>query len=80
MLIPMYLLIGVWGGSRRVTRRSVFLFNDAGKSSCWSHPRLYQAQKQFSGVPSFELPRSTPCPIHPAQQLWYSSRSRSRSR
>jgi len=72
MLIPMYLLIGVWGGSRRIYAAvKFFLFTMAGSVLMLvAILALYQMQKRFSGVPSFDLAAFYAMPIHPAQQLW----------
>jgi NADH-quinone oxidoreductase subunit M len=73
MLIPMYLLIGVWGGQRRVYAAvKFFLYTMAGSVLMLvAILSLYQMQKQFSGVPSFELAAFYAMPIMPAVQLWY---------
>jgi NADH-quinone oxidoreductase subunit M len=73
MLIPMYLLIGVWGGQRRVYAAvKFFLFTMAGSVLMLvAILSLYFAQKQFSGVPTFELAAFYAMPIAPATQLWY---------
>jgi NADH-quinone oxidoreductase subunit M len=73
MLIPMYLLIGVWGGTRRVYAAvKFFLYTMAGSVLMLvAILSLYQMQKQFSGVASFDLAAFYAMPIHPSQQLWY---------
>ena len=73
MLIPMYLLIGVWGGQRRVYAAvKFFLYTMAGSVLMLvAILSLYFTQKQFSGVPSFELEGFYAMPIPPAAQLWY---------
>ena len=73
MLIPMYLLIGVWGGTRRVYAAvKFFLYTMAGSVLMLvAILSLYQMQKHFSGVPSFDLTAFYAMPIHPSQQLWY---------
>src|SRR5262245_33061221 len=73
MLIPMYLLIGVWGGQRRIYAAvKFFLYTMAGSVLMLvAILSLYHAQKQFSGVPSFELAAFYAMPIAPAAQLWY---------
>ncbi len=73
MLIPMYLLIGVWGGQRRIYAAvKFFLYTMAGSVLMLvAILSLYHLQKQFSGVPSFDLPSFYAMPIAPQQQLWY---------
>ena len=37
MLIPMFLIIGVWGGPRRVyATLKFFLYTSSARCSCWS--------------------------------------------
>ena len=73
MLIPMYLLIGIWGGQRRVYAAvKFFLYTMAGSVLMLvAILSLYFTQRQFSGVPSFELAAFYAMPIAPAAQLWY---------
>ena len=73
MLIPMYLLIGVWGGQRRIYAAvKFFLYTMAGSVLMLvAILSLWQVQKQFSGVPSFDLAAFYAMPMHPSQQLWY---------
>src|SRR5204862_332462 len=73
MLIPMYLLIGVWGGQRRIYAAvKFFLYTMAGSVLMLvAILSLYQMQKQWSGVASFDLAAFYAMPIPPAQQLWY---------
>src|SRR5262245_13792035 len=72
MLVPMYLLIGVWGGPRRVYAAiKFFLYTMAGSvlmlvAILW----LYFLQKNFSGVPSFGLDAFYQMPIAPVMQTW----------
>jgi NADH-quinone oxidoreductase subunit M len=72
MLVPMYLLIGVWGGSRRIYAAvKFFLYTMAGSvlmlvAILW----LYFLQKSMSGVPSFALDAFYILPIAPATQVW----------
>jgi NADH-quinone oxidoreductase subunit M len=72
MLIPMYLLIGVWGGHRRVYAAiKFFLFTMAGSvlmlvAILW----LYNLQRQVTGVATFDLPAYYQLVIPPAQQFW----------
>src|SRR5262249_9354462 len=72
MLIPMYLLIGVWGGQRRIYAAvKFFLYTMAGSVLMLvAILSLYQAQKHWSGVPSFDLAAFYAMPIPPATQLW----------
>ena len=57
MLIPMYLLIGVWGGQRRVYAAvKFFLFTMAGSVLMLvAILSLWFMQKNLTGVPSFDL-------------------------
>src|ERR1044072_1044634 len=73
MLIPMYLLIGVWGGQRRIYAAvKFFLYTMAGSVLMLvAILSLYQMQKQWSGVASFDLTAFYAMPIPPSQQLWY---------
>jgi NADH-quinone oxidoreductase subunit M len=73
MLIPMYVLIGVWGGQRRIYAAvKFFLYTMAGSVLMLvAILALYQMQKRFSGVPSFDLAAFYTMPIHPSQQLWF---------
>ncbi len=73
MLIPMYLLIGVWGGQRRIYAAvKFFLYTMAGSVLMLvAILSLWQIQKEFSGVPSFDLTAFYAMPMHPSQQLWY---------
>ena len=73
MLIPMYLLIGVWGGQRRVYAAvKFFLYTMAGSVLMLvAILSLYFMQRQFSHVPSFELAAFYAMPIAPAAQIWY---------
>ena len=61
MLIPMYLLIGVWGGQRRIYAAvKFFLYTMAGSVLMLvAILALYQMQKRFSGVPSFSTKPTT---------------------
>jgi NADH-quinone oxidoreductase subunit M len=73
MLIPMYLLIGVWGGQRRVYAAvKFFLYTMAGSVLMLvAILSLWNLQKQVAGVPSFELTAFYALPLKPAEQLWY---------
>jgi NADH-quinone oxidoreductase subunit M len=72
MLIPMYLLIGVWGGQRRVYAAvKFFLYTMAGSvlmlvAILW----LYFHQKAATGIPSFAFDAFYSLPLHPASQTW----------
>jgi NADH-quinone oxidoreductase subunit M len=72
MLVPMYLLIGVWGGPRRIYAAiKFFLYTMAGSvlmlvAILW----LYSLQRSFSGVSSFSLDAFYALPIAPAAQTW----------
>ena len=73
MLIPMYLLIGVWGGQRRIYAAvKFFLYTMAGSVLMLvAILSLWNVQKQFSGVPSFDLMAFYAMPMAPASQFWY---------
>ena len=72
MLIPMYLLIGVWGGPRRVyAAMKFFLYTMAGSvlmlvAILW----LYFHNRAVTGVPTFALDAFYALPLEPAQQTW----------
>jgi NADH-quinone oxidoreductase subunit M len=72
MLIPMYVLIGVWGGPRRVYAAvKFFLYTMAGSvlmlvGILW----LYFLQKAASGHPSFELDTFYALHVPAGAQLW----------
>jgi len=72
MLIPMYVLIGVWGGPRRVYAAvKFFLYTMAGSvlmlvGILW----LYFLQKAVSGQPTFELDAFYALRIPAGAQLW----------
>ena len=72
MLIPMYLLIGVWGGPRRVyAAMKFFLYTMAGSvlmlvAILW----LYFHNRAVTGVPTFELDAFYALRLDPAQQTW----------
>ncbi|MGH7731036.1 MAG: NADH-quinone oxidoreductase subunit M [Candidatus Eiseniibacteriota bacterium] len=72
MLIPMYLLIGVWGGPRRVyAAMKFFLYTMVGSvlmlvAILW----LYFHNRAVTGVPSFALDAFYALPLNPAQQTW----------
>jgi len=72
MLVPMYLLIGVWGGPRRVYAAvKFFLYTMAGSvlmlvAILW----LYFLNKNATGTPSFALDAFYALSIPPAAQWW----------
>jgi len=72
MLIPMYLLIGAWGGGRRIYAAiKFFLFTMAGSvlmlvAILW----LYFLNRSATGVATFELEAFYQLPIAPATQVW----------
>ena len=72
MLIPMYLLIGVWGGPRRIYAAiKFFLYTMVGSvlmlvAILW----LYSLQRTATGVATFELDAFYALPIAPATQVW----------
>ncbi len=72
MLIPMYLLIGVWGGQRRVYAAvKFFLFTMAGSVLMLvAILSLWFMQRNLTGTPSFDLQAFLALPIAPAQQFW----------
>ncbi len=72
MLIPMYLLIGVWGGPRRVYAAvKFFLYTMFGSvlmlaAILW----LYWLNRTYTGVATFDLEAFYRLPIDPATQTW----------
>ncbi len=72
MLIPMYLLIGVWGGPRRIYAAvKFFLYTMFGSVLMLvAILSLYFLQKSLTGVPTFALDAFYAMPIAPATQLW----------
>src|SRR5499427_10808785 len=72
MLIPMYLLIGVWGGPRRIYAAvKFFLYTMAGSvlmlvAILW----LYFHHRAVTGVASFDLDALYALPLAPAAQIW----------
>src|SRR5262249_15661935 len=72
MLVPMYLLIGVWGGPRRVYAAvKFFLYTMAGSvlmlvAILW----LYFLNRSATGTASFALDAFYQLPIAPATQAW----------
>jgi len=72
MLIPMYLLIGAWGGQRRVYAAvKFFLYTMAGSVLMLvAILSLYFMQKGLTGIPTFELDAFYAMPLAPAAQVW----------
>jgi NADH-quinone oxidoreductase subunit M len=72
MLIPMYLLIGVWGGQRRVYAAvKFFLFTMAGSVLMLvALLSLWFMQKSLTGTPSWDLQAFLSIPISAHAQLW----------
>jgi NADH-quinone oxidoreductase subunit M len=72
MLIPMYLLIGVWGGPRRVyAAMKFFLYTMAGSvlmlaAILW----MYFLNLGATGVGTFDLNAFYNLPIEPSTQVW----------
>jgi NADH-quinone oxidoreductase subunit M len=72
MLIPMYLLIGVWGGKRRVYAAvKFFLYTMAGSvlmlaAILW----MWFTLKSHGGAPTFDLQAFYAMSLQPHQQLW----------
>jgi NADH-quinone oxidoreductase subunit M len=72
MLVPMYLLIGVWGGPRRIyAALKFFLYTMAGSvlmlvAILW----LYALQRSATGVPSFDLDAFYALAIPGGAQAW----------
>ena len=72
MLIPMYLLIGVWGGPRRIYAAiKFFLYTMAGSvlmlaALLW----LYFHHKARTGVATFDLEMLYQLPLDPSVQVW----------
>ena len=72
MLIPMYLLIGAWGGPRRIYAAvKFFLYTMVGSVLMLvAILSLYFMQKGLTGVPTFELDAFYAMPLAPATQVW----------
>lgn len=72
MLIPMYLLIGIWGGQRRVYAAvKFFLYTMAGSVLMLiAILSMYFMQKNMTGVATFDLRAFYQMPIAPEQQFW----------
>jgi NADH-quinone oxidoreductase subunit M len=70
MLIPMYLLIGVWGGPRRVYAATKFVLFTMVGSLPMLVAILYCAWKTKSGGLSFDYTRFVALDLGPTEQLW----------
>jgi NADH-quinone oxidoreductase subunit M len=72
MLIPMYLLIGVWGGPRRVYAAiKFFLYTMAGSVLMLvAILSLYWMQKAATGIATFDLDAYYALPIPGGAQTW----------
>ncbi|GIW40747.1 MAG: NADH:ubiquinone oxidoreductase subunit M [Candidatus Binatia bacterium] len=72
MLVPMYLLIGVWGGPRRVYAAVKFVLYTMAGSLLMLVAILYLAwaQARAAGEPSFDLLRLYELALSPAEQRW----------
>lgn len=72
MLIPMYLLIGVWGGQRRVYAAvKFFLYTMAGSVLMLvAILSLWFMQKEMSGIATFDLHAFYQLQIAPDRQFW----------
>jgi NADH-quinone oxidoreductase subunit M len=72
MLIPMYLLIGVWGGQRRIYAAvKFFLYTMAGSvlmlvAILW----LYFHHREVTGIATFDLEAFYRLPLTAANQTW----------
>jgi NADH-quinone oxidoreductase subunit M len=71
MLVPMYLLIGVWGGPRRVYAATKFVLYTMVGSLPMLVAIIYCAWKAKSGgTPSFDYDRFLALSLGPREQLW----------
>jgi len=72
MLIPMYLLIGVWGGQRRVYAAvKFFLYTMAGSVLMLvAILSLWLTQRAATGTPTFDLTVFYQMPLSPSHQFW----------
>ncbi len=72
MLIPMYLLIGVWGGQRRIYAAvKFFLFTMAGSVLMLvALLALFFLHREATGIASFDLNTLLMLPLEPAKQWW----------
>jgi len=72
MLIPMYLLIGIWGGPRRVYAAVKFILYTVAGSLLMlvGILYLYFAHHQATGAYTFDLLQLYDTPLSPQAQLW----------
>jgi NADH-quinone oxidoreductase subunit M len=72
MLIPMYLLIGVWGGPRRIYAAVKFILYTVAGSLLMlvAILYLYFAHKTATGTVTFDLLQLYDTPLSPGAQLW----------
>ncbi|TMQ49754.1 MAG: NADH-quinone oxidoreductase subunit M [Candidatus Eisenbacteria bacterium] len=72
MLIPMYLLIGVWGGPRRIYAAVKFILYTVAGSLLMlvGILYLYYAHHLTTGAYTFDLLQLYDTPLAPAPQLW----------
>jgi NADH-quinone oxidoreductase subunit M len=71
MLVPMYLLIGVWGGPRRVYAATKFVLYTMLGSLPMLVAILYCAWRaKTGGTPSFDYDRFLAIALSPREQLW----------
>ncbi|TMQ55796.1 MAG: NADH-quinone oxidoreductase subunit M [Candidatus Eisenbacteria bacterium] len=72
MLIPMYLLIGVWGGPRRVYAAVKFILYTVAGSLLMlvGILKLYIAHHAATGIYTFDLLQLYDTPLDPGTQLW----------
>jgi NADH-quinone oxidoreductase subunit M len=71
MLVPMYLLIGVWGGPRRVYAATKFVLYTMVGSLPMLVAILYCAWKsKAAGAMSFDYERFLALGLRPSEQLW----------
>jgi NADH-quinone oxidoreductase subunit M len=71
MLVPMYLLIGVWGGPRRVYAATKFVLYTMVGSLPMLVAILYCAWRaKTGGTPSFDYDRFLALALSPREQLW----------
>jgi NADH-quinone oxidoreductase subunit M len=71
MLVPMYLLIGVWGGPRRVYAATKFVLYTMVGSLPMLVAIIYCAwQAKSGGTPSFDYDRFWALSLGPREQLW----------
>jgi len=72
MLIPMYLLIGVWGGQRRIYAAvKFFLYTMVGSVLMLvALLALYFLHRDATGTASFDLVTLLQMPLEPVRQMW----------